>query len=42
MNPVVRQFNPNPDAFVPEDLPCNQELGVGGDVKHLRSRTRSG
>ncbi len=43
MNPVVRQLNTNPDAFVPEDLPCNQEITAGdSDVKHLKSRTRSG
>ena len=43
MNPVVRQLNTNADAFVPEDLPCNQEITAGdSDVKHLKSRTRSG
>jgi hypothetical protein len=37
MNPIVRVLDPSPDAFVPEDLPCDER-----DSEHLKSKVRSG
>lgn len=37
MNPIVRVLDARPDAFVPEDLPCEER-----DGEHLTSKVRSG
>jgi len=37
MNPLVRVLDTSPDAFVPEDLPCDER-----DGEHLVTKTRSG
>src|SRR5262252_10874621 len=37
MNPLVRVLDTSPDAFVPEDLPCDER-----DSEHLVTKTRSG
>jgi hypothetical protein len=37
MNPIVRVLDPNPDAFVAEDFPCDER-----DSEHLKSKVRSG
>jgi hypothetical protein len=37
MNPVTRVLDARPDAFVPEDLPCEER-----DGEHLTSKVRSG
>ena len=36
MTPVTRTFNPDPDAFLPEDLPCSTEID-----QHIVSHTRT-
>jgi len=37
MNPIVRELDPRPNAFVPEDLPCEER-----DSQHFKSKARSG
>jgi hypothetical protein len=37
MNPLVRVLDTSPDAFVPEDLPCDER-----DSEHLVTKVRSG
>jgi hypothetical protein len=37
MNPIIRVLDPKPDAFVPEDLPCEER-----DLQHFKSKVRSG
>jgi hypothetical protein len=37
MNPIIRALDARPDAFVPEDLPCEER-----DREHLVSKVRSG
>jgi hypothetical protein len=37
MNPITRTLDTSPDAFVPEDLPCEER-----DIDHLTLKVRSG
>jgi hypothetical protein len=37
MNPIVRVLDARPNAFVPEDLPCEER-----DSQHFKSKVRSG
>jgi hypothetical protein len=37
MNPITKELDPRPNAFVPEDLPCEER-----DSQHFKSKARSG
>jgi hypothetical protein len=37
MNPITRVLDPRPNAFVPEDLPCEER-----DLQHMVTKVRSG
>jgi hypothetical protein len=42
MNPVTRNLNPDPKAYLAEDLPCTPDFLLSGEESKILSRTRSG